>query len=295
MERYYCSFAFVTIWLFYFSDIFTKKVTKTKWLQLLINTLLTAISLLLAYQIIYLFVRGEWLPSASINVNVGTVALVVIVVKFFMQYENAKIASLMQEKDYELTKQKELKTRADLNALQARINPHFLYNALNSIAALSRIDSKRTENMALSLSNLFRYHLNREEEWIIPLGKEIEMIKLYLDIEKQRFSDRLDFRIMVDESLHDISIPRFIIQPLVENAIKQGISKIKAHGIVILKVYKEDKFLVIEIHDNGPDFPKGILTGYGLQNVYDKLTLIHKKPYEVKFVNYPEKFVQIKL
>jgi len=251
--------------------------------------------LYIVYQIIYFISRFEFLKFINLKAETILACLSIVAIRFYLQYESAKITSLMQEKEYELTKQKELKTRADLNALQARINPHFLYNALNSVAALSNIDPKRTENMAISLSKLFRYNLNREEEWIVSLGKEIEMVQLYLDIEKQRFTDRLNFSIMADENLYELPIPRFIIQPLVENAIKHGISKITGQGIIRLKIYKEVKFLVIEIHDNGPSFPEGLLTGYGLQNMYDKLTLIHKKPYEVRFINDPDKFVQIKL
>ena len=185
--------------------------------------------------------------------------------------------------------------RAELNALQARINPHFLYNALNSIAALAHIDPKRTENMALSLSKLFRYNVNREEQSLTSLGQEIEMVQLYLEIEKQRFGEKLDFSINADVSLYERQIPRFLIQPLVENSIKHGISKLKEDGKIILKVYAEDQNLFIEVYDNGPAFPDGVISGYGLQNMYDKLNLIYKKAYEVRFVNQPEKFIQIKL
>jgi two-component system LytT family sensor kinase len=74
-----------------------------------------------------------------------------------------------------------------------------------------------------------------------------------------------------------------------------GISQITGQGIIKLKIYEQAKNLFIEIYDNGPEFPQGLITGYGLQNTYDKLTLVYKKPYEIRFVNEPEKYIQIKL
>jgi sensor histidine kinase YesM len=294
-EIYFCSFALVAGWLIFLSDRIIKNYITSNWLKLSLNPILTLISLFLGYQFIYLFVRGEFLRFIMININAIIIGISIIVVRFYMQYENQKVTSLLQEKEYELTKQRELKIRAELSTLQAKINPHFLYNALNSIAALAHIDSARTEEMALSLSKLFRYNLNREENMTSTLRQEIEMVQLYLQIEKQRFADRLSFEVSISENLLERNVPRFLIQPLVENAIKHGVSKITGQGIVKLKIYEEGTSLFIEIHDNGPKFHQGLSTGYGLQNTYDKLTLVHKKPYEVRFINEPEKYIQIKL
>ncbi|MCX6326679.1 MAG: histidine kinase [Bacteroidia bacterium] len=294
-EIYFCGFALATGWFFIVSDRLLKKYISANWLKLLFNPFLTLISLYLSYQFIYLFVRGEFLRFITIDINTVIIGLSIIAVRFYLQYENEKITSLLQEKEYELTRQRELKNRAELSTLQAKINPHFLYNALNSIAALAPIDSSRTEEMALSLSKLFRYNVNREEDMVSTIRQEIEMVQLYLNIEKQRFADRLSFEVSADENLYERQVPRFLIQPLVENAIKHGISQITGQGIIKLKIFEQGKNLFIEVHDNGPEFPQGLVTGYGLQNTYDKLTLVYKNPYEIRFVNEPEKFIQIKL
>jgi sensor histidine kinase YesM len=278
----------------YISDSYSERI-KIKWLKLIVNPILSMISLYIAYQVVYFFVRGEGLRIITVSSQVLVVGYIIIAFRFYLLYKTVRLTSIMQEKEFELTKQKELKNRAELNALQARINPHFLYNALNSIAALAHIDSSRTEEMALSLSKLFRYSLNREENILSTLRQEIEMVQLYLQIEKQRFGDRVSFEVTISEDLNERSVPRFLIQPLVENAIKHGVSQITGKGIVKLRVYKEHTSLLIEIYDNGPNFKKGLVIGYGLQNTYDKLTLIYKKPYEVRFVNEPEKYIQIKL
>jgi sensor histidine kinase YesM len=251
--------------------------------------------LYLAYQIIYLFVTGERLQLQTINKDAMIIGFTIVAVRFYLFYEQSKIVSLMQEKEYELTRHKELQNRAELNALQARINPHFLYNALNSIAELIHIDAKRTEKMVLSLSKLFQYNVNREGRILTTLGEEIEMVKVYLEIEKQRLGERLNFKIDVDNSVLNKEIPRFLIQPLVENAIKHGISKLPEKGEIALHCYEKNEKLVIEVYDNGPAFPKGINSGYGLQNTYEKLNIAYNKPYEIKFVNEPKKYLQIVL
>jgi sensor histidine kinase YesM len=294
-ELYCCGFALIFVWLLTFSDMIFEKYRLRNWLKLMLSPVITLISLYLAYQFIYVFVRAEILRLITIDQNAYIIGFSIVLVRFYLQYENQKISGMLEVKEHELTRQKELKNRAELNTLQAKINPHFLYNALNSIAALAHIDSTRTEKMALSLSKLFRYNLNREENMMSTIGQEIEMVELYLQIEKQRFSDRLSFEFDVPENLYDRQVPRFLIQPLVENAIKHGISKITGQGLLKLKIYEQDKCLIIEIHDNGPEFPDGLSSGYGLQNTYDKLKLVYKKPYEIRFVNHPSKYIQIKL
>jgi sensor histidine kinase YesM len=294
LELYAGSFAIISGLLFNIEDRISE-LFRLKWIRLGLNPLLSIVFLYLAYQIVYLFVRGEVLKIITIDVNAFAIGFSIVAVRFYLHYEQLKIASLMQEKEYELTRHKEMQNRAELNALHARINPHFLYNALNSIAALAHIDSGRTESMALSLAKLFRYTLNRDEKMVSTIGQEIEMVKLYLEIEKHRFEERLDFQILVGENIVEKVVPRLLIQPLVENSIKHGISKITGQGCIIVKVFEQKNDLVIEIFDNGPEFPEGLLSGYGLQNTYDKLTMVYKKPYEIKFINSPEKHISIRL
>jgi two-component sensor histidine kinase len=294
-DIYFSIYALLCVWLFMGSEIIQNKI-KSKVLQLVANPVITLVVLYLAYQIIYLFVRGERLQFQTIDRNATIIGFTIMVVRFYLFYEQRKIVSLMQEKEFELTQQKELKNRAELNALQARINPHFLYNALNSIASLAHTSADRTEKMALTLSKLFRYNVNRESEYTTTLGEEIEMVQLYLEIEKQRFAERLNFSIDADKQLYNRQIPRFLIQPLVENAIKHGISKITGEGIIKLKVYQKDEGFCIEIHDNGPAFPiDSLVNGYGLQNTYDKLNMVYKRAYELKFINNDGKYLLINL
>lgn len=210
-------------------------------------------------------------------------------------YLNHFSASLVKEKDVELSRLQEAKAEAEVKVLQSQINPHFLYNALNSIASLAHTDADKTERMALSLSDLFRHSINRKGEKVNTLGDELSLVQNYLEIEQIRFGDRLDFNIDVDPDLLKVEIPMFILQPLVENAIKHGISKIEGQGKIILKVSKKDNGILISIQDNGPNFPEGLVSGHGLQTVYDLLKLSYGDKAEISWHNQPQKeiFIQI--
>ncbi|WP_319500163.1 histidine kinase [uncultured Draconibacterium sp.] len=200
----------------------------------------------------------------------------------FIQY---RTQSMVNEKDVELAKMKELKNQAELNALHSRINPHFLYNSLNSIASLAHTDADKTENMATGLSDLFRYSINKENKTYVSVAEELEMVKKYLEIEKTRFGDRLTYEINAEESAMEKQIPKFLIQPLVENAVKHGLSKMKGTGKIRVEVKQLEKDMSISIFDNGPDFPDEPVSGYGLQNLHDKLDIIYGKQALINWEN----------
>ena len=142
-----------------------------------------------------------------------------------------------QEAQLQIIKQENLAAQAELKAMQARVNPHFLYNALNSIASLATIDAQKTEAMALSLADFYKYSTNRQEEWVVPFIEELEMVRNYLRIEQIRFGDQLSFELNIDELSHSWQLPRFLLQPLVENAVKYGFDAEQAHIRIILNVH----------------------------------------------------------
>ena len=199
------------------------------------------------------------------------------------------------ENEVQLAKLRELKTKAELGALHSKINPHFLYNSLNSIAGLAITDSEITEHMALSLSKLFRYSINKEQSDWSTLEEEIQMVNIYLDIEKVRFDDRLAFTIDLPDELKASKVPRFIIQPLVENAIKHGISKLVSKGEVHISAQQNGKWIKITVSDNGIEFPKELVPGFGIQSIYDKLEIMYPNSFELHFVNAPNKHIMLKL
>lgn len=208
-------------------------------------------------------------------------------------YLNHYSESLVKEKDVELSRLKEAKAEAEVKMLQSQINPHFLYNALNSIASLAHTDADKTEKMALSLSDLFRHSINRKREKVNTLGEELSLVRNYLEIEQIRFGDRLEFSIDVEPDLLAVKIPMFILQPLVENAIKHGISKIEGQGEIVLQIVKKNQGILISVQDNGPDFPEGLVSGHGLQTVYDLLRFSYGDKAEISWHNQPKKEITI--
>uniref|UniRef100_UPI003217F988 sensor histidine kinase n=1 Tax=uncultured Draconibacterium sp. TaxID=1573823 RepID=UPI003217F988 len=212
-----------------------------------------------------------------------------------MSYFFFKEKDLILENETKLSNLRELKTKAELNALHSRINPHFLYNSLNSIAGLAHINADKTEHMALSLSKLFRYSINKEKSDWTTFKEELEMVRIYLDVEKVRFDDRLTFSVEIDKELEEQKIPRFIIQPLVENAVKHGISKSLEGGEIKIKIAKDKKATIIAVSDSGQAFPMDFAPGFGIQSIYDKLEILYKNKFEMSFTNTPQKQVILRL
>jgi two-component system, LytTR family, sensor histidine kinase AlgZ len=169
---------------------------------------------------------------------------------------------------------RQLRTRlisTELEALQARINPHFLFNTLNSIAALIREDPARAETMTLQLSGLFRYTLQAPRAGLVTLGEELVIVQGYLAIEQERLGTRLTSEVDVDAALHDLRIPALTVQPLVENAIKHGIATGVAGGSVRVRGWREGDLVHISIVNSGTGPSGSAGTGEGLESVRRRL------------------------
>ena len=216
---------------------------------------------------------------------------------YFFSRQSKQISRKISDQEFQLLNLEKLKTRAELDALQARINPHFLYNALNSIASLVHEDPDKAEEMTLLLSKLFRYTTGRNtEDYFDTIENELQMVQTYLQVEKVRFGERLQFHVEVsDPALNDLNVPKFILQPIVENAIKHGISKMADQGKIVVKIYEEDGWLHLCVHDNGPFFSDTMGAGYGIRSIQDKLKLLYGDNAKVELHNEPNKSVNISI
>ncbi len=207
------------------------------------------------------------------------------------------VLKLQQMKDNQVKmenlKLQEQILKSQYEVLHAKVNPHFLYNSLNSIAGLALVDGEKTKKMALSLSRYFKYSMNREARDFISIKEEIEMIMTYLDIEKIRFEERLQYSISAAPDTLNVKIPRLLLQPLVENAVKHGQNKTDYKIDINIDIHKTDNKLIISIKDTGKPYDEEIKPGYGLKSVYDKLDLFCPDGYEVSLMNYPEKEMEI--
>ena len=167
---------------------------------------------------------------------------------------------------------------AQLQALRAQVNPHFLFNAFNSIAALIRIRPAEAETVVEDLADLFRYTLQASKQASASLGEELRAARLYLDIERVRFRDRLRVQIDVPEALHAARVPGMTLQPLAENAVKHGVSRTDAPCTVTIAAERSDGRLRLRVMDTGPGFDTTdaevvLARGSGLANVRERLRL----------------------
>jgi len=210
-----------------------------------------------------------------------------------MSYVDLERQKKLNEKELEVSRLQALKTKAELDALHSKINPHFLYNALNSIADLSITDGKKARKMTIALADLFRYSINYSNHNYSTIKDEVAMAEVYLQIEKVRFEDQLNYSISIDDSLNHFLVPRFVLQPVVENAVKHGLKATGKMTEIKIKIQRGSDGLVMIIGDNGPLFPDELTPGYGVKSIYDKLDLLFPGNYEIHFSNQPCKQVTI--
>lgn len=198
--------------------------------------------------------------------------------------ENEKLTtnlykSLYQEKESELI------------ALQSQINPHFLYNALDSIFWMAEEhNAPDISHMTVALSNMFKLSLNNGEK-LITIRKELEMVQSYITIQKVRFEDRIRVITSVEEGILDLKIVKFILQPLVENAINHGIAHKDDGGIITIQIRRKENDILITVEDNGIGFETHDIPipshGYAVRNIDDRLKLYYGADYGVQITSVP--------
>lgn len=184
--------------------------------------------------------------------------------------------SKVQSKDLIIAQQDQLRLESELTALKAQLNPHFLYNVFNTINASIPTGAEQTRNMVAKLSDLFRYQLKASNEALVSLNEELDFIRKYLDLEKERFGERLHYLVNSERTLLHHKIPPLLIQPIVENAIKHGISPLISGGTVSIDIKKQGNLLLFSVRDTGVGLAdsakkEAINQGIGLTNTHKRL------------------------
>ena len=191
----------------------------------------------------------------------------------------------------------------ELQALSSQINPHFLYNTLDTIVWMAEFnDSKRVVEVTKSLAKYFRLALNQGHEQI-SLKDEIDHVRQYLFIQKQRYGEKLQYEIKELKQYDDYKIPKLILQPLVENAIYHGIKEMNRQGRIRVSVSENDTQLIVSIYDNGRGFVASETTnatlvrlgGVGLKNVDQRLQLQFGKSYHMEIKSEENTYTEIRL
>ena len=194
----------------------------------------------------------------------------------FHAYEHYVINQRRLQYEIEL---KNSALKSELSAIKAQLNPHFLYNVFNTINASVPKEMEETREMIAELSDLFRYQLKASREDFVTLAEELEFVNKYLKLEQKRFEDRLSITITVDDGLLSRKIPPMILQPLVENSVKHGISPLVKGGRIDISIQEKADKLLFEISDTGVgvDDKDAIFTlGVGLSNTQKRLQKMYQ-------------------
>jgi signal transduction histidine kinase len=198
---------------------------------------------------------------------------------FGYMLDNVRLQRKRHEQE-QVAQQLRLQTsRSELKALRAQINPHFLFNALNAIAALIHTDPARADAAVEQLAEVFRYTLRRSEQEWAPLDQELAFARAYLDVEQARFGKRLEYTIQCDDRIRRAQVPSMLLQTLVENAVKHGISRLRAPGRIDIRANAAASRVTLEVTDTGPGLSTGAAgevasapgESFGLRSVRDRL------------------------
>jgi two-component system LytT family sensor kinase len=199
-----------------------------------------------------------------------------------------------------LERHQQLLLRARMDALSSQINPHFLFNTLNTVTALIRVDPDTARGVVLKLSNILR-RLLRKHETFVPLREELSFIDDYLDIEVARFGeDNLDIVKEIGEETLETFIPSMLLQPIVENSLKHGLAPKLEGGRIFLRTSNRDGRLHIEIEDNGvgiseEKMPHVYVEGIGLSNVRERLRVLYGTDFNLDIASHEGQGTTIKI
>jgi two-component system LytT family sensor kinase len=231
-----------------------------------------------ADRLFHLEAPGVWLFALVVLTTVLAVATPIRI------WDSARIEHRLQE-------QETLLLAAKIDALKSQINPHFLFNTLASISSLIRSQPDTARMLITKLSGLLR-RLLRSHEHFVTLREELESIDEYLDIEVVRFGPRLTVRKEIAPDTLDVVVPSMLLQPLVENALKHGLSRKLGHGTIVLRSHREGGRVTIAVEDDGMGFTPERLnqpmsSGIGLANVRERLHVIYGATYQLRLDSIP--------
>src|SRR5262245_1857472 len=180
--------------------------------------------------------------------------------------------------------------QARLQALKMQLNPHFLFNSLNTVSQLIYEEPEKADRMITHLGELLRLSLEAGGEHQVPLRQEMEFLERYLEIQKARFGDRLSTHFDIDPRLYNVLVPTLILQPLVENAIRHGVGQRSAPGRIEIHARRQDLMLCLRVSDNGAGLPEGeaaVKEGVGLGNTRARLKQLYGADQSLAFCNGP--------
>jgi len=254
----------------------------------IINIIINHITSLLIFMVVwlstsYFLIKAMFSDQATISflenslpweLVYGTFFYLILVLFYYLvvYYRN------VNERKLHETRLESTLRETELNMLKSQINPHFLFNSLNSISSLTITDPVKAQRMIIQLSDFLRYNVSSGNQVMISLEDEIENIHRYLEIEKVRFGNKLIYEFNISPACHEIKIPVMILQPLFENAVKHGVYESSEPIRITTNCTGFEKYVELRIENNfEPGAKKRKGAGLGLKNIKDRLVLIYKK------------------
>jgi signal transduction histidine kinase len=227
--------------------------------------------------------------------DVGRTSVLVTVMVGIATYAMEKMREQVQTTTLQLRTQQlereralKLAAEAQLGSLQSRLQPHFLFNTINSILALLREDPARAEEMLERLARLLRFALDSQQAPAVALRDELRLVRDYLEIERMRFGARLEYEIDAAAELELVEVPAYSLQTLVENSMKHAIAPRRQGGRIRVRVAREGDGIVAEVFDDGPGFTREALAaGHGLDMLERRLAALHGARASLEIVKYP--------
>ena len=223
--------------------------------------------------------QAYWTATFPYRIGSGVFIYGLIIMTYYLFVS----LSDLSEKSAREAKLESLVKETELKMLRSQINPHFLFNSLNSISSLTITDPEKARDMVVKLSEFMRYALSRKDEQPVSLQNELENLRLYLDIEKVRFGDKLTMEEDIDSNCLDFKIPVMLLQPLYENAVKHGVYestesvRIKTQAKIIDGYFE---IIISNNYETVPSLKRG--TGTGLLNVSRRLELFYGNKASIK-------------
>jgi two-component system, LytTR family, sensor kinase len=298
--------------LFPFISLFVRKFPfeRRNWRRAVIAHILAAFLFILAhtalYAVIYEIIHGTFFqtenPWARIQflflrnwtLDLTTYGLILASIYAYDYYRR------FQEEQIKSSELKAQLANSQLQTLKMQLHPHFLFNTLNSISALIHEDARAADKMVARLGDFLRLTLENSGEQEVSLQKEVEFLNRYLEIESIRFEDRLTVQTNIEPEAMGACVPNLILQPIIENAIRHGISRQTAHGIIAITARRAGENLRIEIEDNGPGLSSAIKenkngSGIGLANTRARLLYLYGENHSLNISNAEPSGVRVTL
>jgi sensor histidine kinase YesM len=265
-------------------------------LSLALSSFLYGVLVLASFEAFDLFLSQEVIEKLNlgqlllaVSLEMGSIMLVWLTIYcFYHYYADSRQRQLDKLKLEGIIKQMELRT------LKAHLNPHFIFNSLNSIRALVDLDPARARRAITELSNLLRGSLQTEQAQLVPLQKEIDMIRDYLALESIRFEDRMKVEWKIADDTTLLPVPPMMLQTLVENAIKHGIGTQPEGGHITISSYRQDPYRshVLEIVNSGQLNGSVIQAGFGISSTQSRLQLLYGDTARFDITQLPDRTVK---